>query len=436
MFEQPQNPVVQPSEDPRNIQELAELNTREAIDKLSLETSQVLFQIDAFVDGKEKLPEVGTPIIQKYREAIKALEGKTPEELMATIDPEGKFNPQEFSLFSVSMDLPGAIHLEVGNSADLTRLRSILNKGRINLLRLAGIGDQREVETFGGQYYPPQVFAGGNYLGVIVTVHEHNQDQKTKEKTLKHEYSHALMQQVIRPLFHRKVVNIGLGDSLREIRDSIDVLGSEKASQLADALGIVSNPSFPEHTRPLFIGKDIYDEQYLLDELRAYTFNMGALYPKRQITDLSLEGEDAPGNAKPETVRKYFEVNLLHTKARITSRDACARSLAILGSTLSLDQARRLLEQDSKDWKFNEGDNDEEFESTFDILNKIFNDPQYKAYRDFGHKEGGELVTQNRMREVVLPSKEMVDKEIARRYGSMSKIPEKFQQHYSAVYNI
>lgn len=112
MFEQPQNPAAQPFKDPRNTQEMIELNTRESIDNLSLDTSKELYQIDAFSDGKQELPDVDTPITQKYREAIKVLEGKTPEELKTIIDPEGKFNPQEFTFFEISVALPGAIHVE------------------------------------------------------------------------------------------------------------------------------------------------------------------------------------------------------------------------------------------------------------------------------------------------------------------------------------
>lgn len=426
-------PITQTEKHP-NKQEVFEF-TREAIDTLSLATSKEIYQIDAYVDGLGKLPEVDTPIIQKYREAIKFLEAKTQEELRAFIDPEGKINTQDFSVFELSEEPPGAIHLELGNSADLIRLREILNAGRVHLLALDGMGDQREAETFGGQYYPPKVFGGGEYLGVIVTVRKHNQDPETKKKTLRHEYSHALMQQIVRPMVHRKVVNVGLGDSLREVKGVIDALGSEKASTLVEVLGIDLHSNTPEHVRSLFIGKDICDEQYLLDELRAYTFNMGALYPKRQITDLSLEGEDAPGNAKPEVAKKYFEVNLLHTKAKIISREARSRSLAILGSSLSLAQAKKLLEQDSRDWKFNEKDSDKEFELTLDISAKVLFDPKYEVYRDFTHKEVDELVSQDRMKQVLIPNKEMVDAEIVRRYGNIENASQDFQQNYTAVYN-
>lgn len=420
---------------PQEKQEAIEF-TRERIDGLSLATSKDILKIDAFIDSKQELTETDTPITQKYKEALTSLENKSPEELRAILDPEGKFDPQEFSVFEITTEPPGAIHLELGNSADLAKLRGILNKGRGSLLKLAGIGDEREIELFAAQYYPPKVFGGGNYLGVIVTVRENTQDQKTKKDILRHEYSHALMQEVVRPLSHRKVVNIGLGDRLADIQKTIDVMGPEKASQLAEALGVTPNVDTVDHMRPLIIGNDIYNEQYLLDELRAYTFNAGPLPPKRQITDKELEGEDSPQSAKVETVKKYFEVNLLHTKARMISREARARSLAILGSALSLDQAKRLLEQDSADWKFDESESDKDFEYKIDILNKILIDPEYKSYRDFQHQQGGELVSQERMREVILPNREMVNAEITRRYGDIQNAPEEFRQNYSAIYGL
>lgn len=417
-----------------NAQETVEFNTKEAIDRLSLATSKDVWQIDAFIDGKGKLPETGTPITQKYQETLASLENKSPDELRVIIDPEGKFDPQEFTVFEITTEPPGAIHLELGNSADLAKLRGILNKGRGSLLKLAGIGDEREKELFMAQYYPPKVFGGGNYLGVIVTVREKIQDPKTKKDILRHEYSHALMQEVIRPLSHRKIVNIGLGDRLMDIQKTIDVMGPEKATKLAEALGVVPNADTADHMRPLIIGTDIYNEQYLLDELRAYTFNTGPLPPKRQTTDKELEGEDSPQSAKVETVKKYFEVNLLHTKARITSREARARSLAILGSALSLEQAKRLLEQDSVNWKFDENESDKDFEYKIDTLSKILIDPEYKSYRDFQHQQGGELVSQERMREVILPNREMVDTEIVRRYGNINNASEEFRQNYSVLF--
>lgn len=418
---------------PQEKQEAVEF-TRERIDRLSLTTSKDIKQIDAFIDGKQELPETDTPITQKYRETLMSLENKSSEELRTIIDPEGKFDPQEFSVFEITTEPPGTIHLELGNSADLAKLRGILNKGRGSLLKLAGVGDEREIELFAAQYYPPKVFGGGNYLGVIVTVRENTQDPKTKKDILRHEYSHALMQEVVRPLSHRKVVNIGLGDRLMDIQKTIDIMGPEKASQLAEALGVTPSADTVDHMRPLIIGTDIYNEQYLLDELRAYTFNAGPLPPKRQITDKELEGEDSPQSTKVETVKKYFEVNLLHTKARMTSREARARSLAILGSALSLEQAKRLLEQDSADWKFDESESDKDFEYKIDILNKILTDPEYKSYRDFQHQQGGELVSQERMRQVILPSKEMVDAEITRRYGNIGNTSEEFRQNYSAIF--
>ena len=419
---------------PQEKQETMEVGSREALDKLSLETSKDILQIDAFIDGKEKLPETDTPITQKYREALASLENKSAEELRAVFDPEDKFKPEEFSHFEISVEPPGAIHLELGNSADLAKLRGILNKGRGSLLKLAGIGDEREIELFAAQYYPPKVFGGGNYLGVIITIRENIQDSKTRQNILRHEYSHALRQEVVRPLAHRKVVNIGLGDSLREVQGTIDALGQERATELAEALGVVPPADTNDHMRPLVIGTDIYNEQYLLDELRAYTFNAGPLPPKRQITDKELEGEDSPQSAKVETVKKYFEVNLLHTKARLTSKEARAKSLAILGSAVSLDQAKRLLEQDSASWKFDDGESNQDFEYKIDILNKILNDPEYNGYRDFQHQQGGELVSQEQMRQVILPSKEMVDAEVVRRYGAIENASTEFQQNYSAIY--
>lgn len=419
-----------------NTQETIEF-TKERIDGLSLATSKDISKIDAFIDGKQEPPETDTPITQKYKEALTSLENKSPEELRAILDPEGKFNPREFSVFEITAEPAGAIHLELGNSADLAKLRGVLNKGRAgSLLKLAGIGDEREIELFAAQYYPPKVFGGGNYLGVIVTVRENTQDTKTKKDILRHEYSHALMQKIVRPLSHRKVVNIGLGDRLADIQKTIDVMGPEKASQLAEALGVTPSADTVDHMRPLIIGTDIYNEQYLLDELRAYTFNAGPLPPKRQITDKELGGEDSPQSAKVETVKKYFEVNLLHTKARMTSREACAKSLAILGSALSLDQAKRLLEQDSADWKFDESESDKDFEYKINILDKILIDPEYKSYRDFQHQQGGELVSQEQMRQVILPNREMIDLEIIRRYGNISNTPKEFQQNYSAIYGL
>ena len=41
---------------------------REAIDGLSLRTSKDIHQIDAFIDGKQELPEIDTPITQKYKD--------------------------------------------------------------------------------------------------------------------------------------------------------------------------------------------------------------------------------------------------------------------------------------------------------------------------------------------------------------------------------
>ncbi len=415
-------------------QETIEVNVREALDEMSLETSKNIYQLDAFIDGKEKLTETDTPITQKYREAVAFLENKSAEELRAIFDPEGKFIPEEFSHFEISIDPPGAIHLELGNSADLAKLIAILNTGRGSILKYLKTGDDREIELFAAQYYSPKVFGGGNYLGVIVTIREHNQDPKTKQKILRHEYSHALMQEVIRPLSHRKVVNIGLGDSLREVQGTIDALGPEKATELAEVLGVVPPVDTRDHMRPLVIGTDIYNEQYFLDELRAYTFSAGPLPPKRQITDKELEGEDNPQSAKVETVKKYFEVNLLHTKARLTSKEARARSLAILGSALSLEQAKRLLEQDSASWEFDQGETNQNFEDRIDMLNKILNDPEYKSYRDFQHQQGGELVSQEKMKQVILPNKEMVDAEVIRRYGSIGNAPAEFQQNYSAIY--
>lgn len=420
-------------ESPPNTQETIEFN-REAIDGLSLRTSIDIRQIDAFIDGKQEFPETDTPITKKYRETLTSLSDKTPEELRAILDPEGKFDPREFSVFEISTEPPGAIHLELGNSADLAKLRNILTKGTMgSLLKLAGVGDEREMELFAAQYYPPRSFGDGNYLGVIVTVRENNQDPKTKKESLRHEYSHAL-QEVIRSLSHRKVVDIGLGDRPVHIRKMIVDMGREKADQLAEILGVLPSADTVDHMRPLVIGTDIYNEQYLLDELRAYTFNAEPLPPKRQITDRELEGEDSPQSLEVETVKKYFEVNLLHTKARFTSREARSRSLAILGSALSLDQAKRLLEQDSVNWEFEENESNQDFENKLDILNKILIDPEYKSYRDFQHQQGGELVSKEKMREVILPSKEMVDAEIARRYGNIDSATEKFRQNYSAIY--
>lgn len=409
--------------------------TSEAIDELSLRTSESIRQIDAFIDGNQESLGSESPIIRRYREALNFLTDKTPEELQGVIDPENKFDPREFSVFKISTEPPGAIHLELGTSEDLARLRNILSEGQGgSLSKILATGDEREIELFAAQYYPPKVFGGGNYLGVIVTVRENIQDPKTIKGIMRHEYSHALMQEVIRPLSHRKVVNIGLGDRFAGIRKTLQDMGAEKTGQLAEALGVTPSADTPDHMRSLVIGTDIYNEQYLLDELRAYTFNMGFLPPKRQITDKELEGEDSPQSAKVETVRKYFEVNLLHTKAGIISRNACSRSLAILGSCLSLSQAERLLEKDSLHWKFDENENDQDFENRISALSKILIESEYETYRDFQHRQGGELISQEHMWRVILPSKEMVDAEIARRYGNISNTSEEFQKKYLALY--
>ena len=402
------------------------------LDELSARASNEVYQIDTAIEGRE-LSEPG-PLTQKYKEMASFLEGKTPEDLKGVLDPQDKFNPAEFSHFELRTDLPGAIHLELGSSADLAKFREILNQDKGSLLKLAGIGDQREVELFAAQYYPPKVFAEGNYLGVIITIREHNQDEQTRQGSLRHEYSHAIMQQVVRPLHHRTVVNIGLGDRLREIQQTVEDMGPEKAAKLAEALGIAPDPETREHMKSLVIAKDIYDEQYLLDELRAYTYNAGPLPPKRQISDLELEGEDSPQSAKVETVRKYFRVNLLHTKARIISKEARARSLAVLGSSLSLEQARRLLEQSAAEWKFDETEDNDAVERKLRTFNLILNDPEYKHYRDFNHQQGGELLSQAEMREILLPDKQLVDQEIVRRYGSVDQAPQTLQDNYKNLY--
>ena len=408
-----------------------ELSSSET-EAMALEAASELQNLDAYING-EKPEAEGSKILEQYKSLVKFLENKTSEELKMQVDKEGRFNPADFSHFSLSVNPPGMICVELGNTQDLVQFRKILHGDSLQgkLSGLVSGGDDRDSEIFAMLHFDPEVFGGGDYLGVVVSVKDKFKDERAKKDLLNHERSHALTSRLIRPNFQRKVVNIDFARSIRDNRQAVLDLENGKALKFAKELDVLPSEGTPEHMMPLSIAVEISRELYLMDELRAYAYSHGILPPKYRTTDADISGQDVANSLGPDTAKKYFELWLLHTKAYLTSKELEARSLAILGASLSLEQAKNLLSKEFEQQMPGGQSTNEHFTSSLVALSIILNHEQYK---DFNYGEAGTLISEDQVREMLVVPKEEVDREIVIRFGRFEAMPEKAQEAYKKIY--
>ena len=398
--------------------------TKELDDRTRL-IADGLMVIDDYMDRQEALPEEGDVLMDRLRKAAHWIRERDEASLRHTVDPNGELPWDRFSYVSVTAHPAGAICVELGNAEDLKIFRARWERGSItHILQEMGLGDSRGEDTFAAQYFRRELFGPGDHLGVIVVIRDQQPDETRRNKTIRHELSHAILAEVVRPLHHRRFFAIDLNTNAVDRKAVILALGDE-GIELARRLDLLPAPECPPHLLHLFIGARFRDEIFLLDELRAHTYDHFSHPPKTQITDVEL------AEAEPAMVKNYFEVYLLHLRARLMSDEARKRSLAILGASLSLSQAVRFLDAELKDWRFDQ--NDDQFANRLLALRLILDS---EKHMDFSLGERGAVIDQQHVRRVLIPDRELIDEEIVRRWGTIQTAPKKVRESYEKIYSV
>lgn len=205
--------------------------SRSEMDELALRTAHELSSIDEGVFEKESGPT--GPIAERQKAAADFLSGKNETELLLLLDPSGKIQPELFSQFHLSTHPPGVIHIQLGTTEDLEKFYTLVGFHLNNPFAKAGIGDTREIDSFAATYLPPSRFGVDGFLGVITTIQGNIANSETMEKSIRHEYSHALVREAVRPVCQKRF----------------------SGKQLDESLEILLHPDTPENIRQPLIEK-------------------------------------------------------------------------------------------------------------------------------------------------------------------------------------
>jgi len=429
----------------------------EKLDGFTLKAAKMLQRFDQLVDGNnvtdeslDELEEVAETegwsdlekdmlkrSIQRVKEATAASKKYAQEP--DTILEELGIKRDEFKEIKVNVqqNLPGIVEIQVANSNELDTFLTKINGGS-----LAGIfhrevlaNDRRDSEWIAAQHFRPEQLGlkDSKLLGIIIVRADGYEDDKEHKRNLRHEYSHASIAQMVRPVLHHYFTGIKPNYSGWDLKMATAKMSTETRSKLEQALGdfsFLGMENVLPYTRDLIYWKILQQEQDLLDELRAYSFNFnfGLPQPTLQMTKLVFREpvDDYDREAiDPKMAERFFHVHLLRIKAGIMSQEKRGEALGIIGASQSLSQAAKLLKEATAEWSIG---SQGELERILDLLKFVEANKKILLGYSLGEKV---LIDMDRALAVVSPPKEMLDAEITRFYGT---IPKEYEQLYQNLY--
>lgn len=376
----------------------------ENIDKITMQSAQILYELEIEltkenfdpqkfeenIKSRFQLDETRTLLlhraIERFQAAIKHLEeGFDGEKFLASAN---KLHTDQYEGIKAELDpkRPGVVIVRLRSQADrdiFLKETSSETEDLIKHLKEGGVDirvalDERK---FKGALIPLGRLGieGENpVLGIIALSYGDIKTIPEKDATMAHEYAHALYGQIIKPFMHHYFSGHGredwpenlpeeiktkllhaLGDTSTNFSDETDKDPDDATYE--DPAAKISWGELPRLPKKQVtrdhLNRTLQGEQYFLNELRSYGFSNPIRPPNIQMTDLKFETAQMNDDREvvdPKMAKRFFELHLLVLKSYLNSSALHLQVLSILGVSQTLDQAKRLIQELTKneDWHF------------------------------------------------------------------------------------
>lgn len=373
------------------------------IDEIVMVAADILFELEkALASGQFNIDTFGAQVceqfhldetrstlfkraLERYRQAIDYTQGGA-EVLTGFLDST-KLTQDAYDTLQATVDpkRPGIIVIHLKGGKDAAQFDADTESELSKKLKAFGaetgasvtiygegrafIGKSVDLETLGIDKDLP-------ILGVIVVCDEVG-DQTEKEGVTNHEYAHALYKSILQPFLHKYLSGAQFKQAeeftawttkfSEGVRDKLFLaLGDFSTGKTARLKHTIQNPPVISRRRPsweaLIPGVKVitpkeqldeeyydvlYEEQKLMDEMRAYGFSHPSSLPTPSPTPLRIEAPtytEQRGYMDPAMVERYFKLHLLVLRSYYQSSDLHLKVLSILGASQTLAQATRLIE--------------------------------------------------------------------------------------------
>ncbi len=400
---------------------------------------------------------------QRYREAIQYTQGG--DDVLKGFLESTKLNLPAYQKIRAMIDprRPGVIVIHLKDGKDAAQFNADTESDFNKKLKTWGadqgvpvtvsgdergfIGKSMDLESMGLPETLP-------ILGVIVVCDEVG-DQTEKEGVTNHEYAHAVYKGLLQPFLHKYLS----GAQFKKEEDFTQWttrFTKERRKKLFEALGDFSTkkseqldesiknppPALPKSRRSLTelltiqgipvrtitheeqLEREIYDvlfeEQYILNELRAYGFSHATVDPLPGLTHLKIRplrdkwNTNEPGVMDLKMVQRYFQVHMLTVRSYFQSPELHLKALSILGTAQTLDQATRLIRAliEKSAWSLPSKENFDELCRIIAVLQESKAPPLYAIDRESGEA----LIPNQELVASLLPPREIFEAALAQYY--------------------
>lgn len=348
------------------------------VDSISLKVAGILrlfdrlffndrFRVDEFESEVMKEVKLSRTEVVLLRRAIDELRTADKEARMRGTDPDflrtttmdlGKYSVQPVVAHYPLM--PGVVIIHLRSEKDAIQFDMDSEPAVIKALRKAmeEVGadikfGSRPWGNFIGKLVAPESLGlpAESSFRVIALVGENMQEIDSAGR---HEYLHFI-EKIVYRYFHRYFGSTELLMPAANV-ERLERIPQVVRTRLVASIGPLkkANPTLSEdpdvdtEADPTEIFTTLQHERQLLDEMRAYCYGNGFIVPAQmQTTGLTFDQKYFSKLGKFDILmaKRYFEVQLRMLSLWIRGNSACKQGLAVLGATLSLSQATRLLDK-------------------------------------------------------------------------------------------
>ena len=409
----------------------------------------------AFIKEKFQLDDIRTTLFDKAIKKFKAAEAYTKQQNgdLSWFLKSTNLSLEKYDRITAETidQLPGVILLRIHGKADALQLNTDIHAEETARFKSSFIKfdsvlvlEDEHGRSFVGKSLPLKSLGlpeDLHLLGVLV-VCEDIEDEESKNGVIRHEYAHAIYSEILKKFIHRYFTGIDGYPTFQrwtkrfteEIRGRLfSAIGDFSTKQLIKAREPETDASIKRRRDIIegwgFSEKDVTtrednlfsaiqgtlcEEQYLLNEMRAYGFSHSIIDPLMRITHLKIQEprDDFTFNIMDSLmVQRYFDLHLAVVKTFLLSDELRLLTLSVLGVSQNLTQAQRLVQQITETRKSQNFASAEKFQYFVSFVSKLARG-SLKHFVDY-NVSGQQIITYQDAAKRLLPSREIFEQAVA-----------------------